>query len=570
MWPVNAIVKVFHEDTPSLRTQSARITCARNELEPLQVAIRSLRALSGVSVHISAPIGPGGAKLSKWEVGVVGYVPIDHPSDYSSSTSPAYYRKTASGPGGSDGWAGMWPDPLLPAASFDMAANQTQPVWVTFRVPKDARAGDYKGALQLRQGSKTLVTLPFSVHVWDFALPEKINLKAVFDTRQGDSMWQLPGKTSEETRTAFWRFMADHRLSPDRIQPEPNITYRDGKVVADFDAYDTAAKIYFDEMKFPHSYTPGAFYLFGWANLPDVRFGENPYEGIYPYAGADRRHLRPEFKRAYQACLKAYWDHMKAMGWADRITLYLSDEPFSTEKPIIDQMKAICEMIREVDPSIPIYSSTWSHQPEWDGYLNVWGFGHYGLVPVSTMKKVQADGATMWWTTDGMMCTDTPYCAIERLLPHYCFKYGAKAYEFWGVDWLTYDPYQFGWHAFISQSTGPDSPAQWVRYPNGDGFLAYPPGPLKLDRAVPSIRLEQAREGEEDYEYLYALKDLVQRGKTASKDVSAGEQALALANGLVDSPCDIGRYSSHILPDPDRVFSVKVAVARAIERLSRK
>ncbi len=104
------------------------------------------------------------------------------------------------------------------------------------------------------------------------------------------------------------------------------------------------------------------------------------------------------------------------------------------------------------------------------------------------------------------MCTDTPYCAVERLLPHYCFKYGAEAYEFWGVAWHTYDPYRFGWHAFIYQSSEPGE-SYWVRYPNGDGFLLYPGQPIGHAGPVSSIRLEQAREGVEDYEYLLPLEE---------------------------------------------------------------
>jgi len=55
------------------------------------------------------------------------------------------------------------------------------------------------------------------------------------------------------------------------------------------------------------------------------------------------------------------------------------------------------------------------------------------------------------------------------------------------------------------------------------------PGPLKLDHAVSSVRLEQAREGEEDYEYLHLLRQLVDRGKAAGRSVSTGEKALAAA-----------------------------------------
>ena len=77
-------------------------------------------------------------------------------------------------------------------------------------------------------------------------------------------------------------------------------------------------------------------------------------------------------------------------------------------------MKALCGMIHEVDPAIPIYSSTWHHQPEWDGCVTVWGFGHFGVVPVEKQRQIRRDGATLWWTTYGQMCIDTS--RAERIL----------------------------------------------------------------------------------------------------------------------------------------------------------
>jgi hypothetical protein len=164
------------------------------------------------------------------------------------------------------------------------------------------------------------------------------------------------------------------------------------------------------------------------------------------------------------------------------------------------------------------------------------------------------------------MCTDTPYCAVERLLPHYCFKYGVEAYEFWGVAWTTYDPHRFGWHAFIHQTDQPGK-SYWVRYPNGDGFLTYPGHPVGYDGPLSTIRLEQARDGAEDYEYLYLLRQLMVKAKAAGKNTTAAEQALARADRLVTIPNAGGCYSSKILPDPEEVYLLREQVAAAIEGL---
>ncbi|NOX56853.1 MAG: DUF4091 domain-containing protein [Planctomycetes bacterium] len=565
IWPVNSIVKVFRDDLPPEPIPPAHIEVARNESEPLQLAVRSVRAIESITVEVKPPEDGAGHRLDQLEVAVVGYVPIDHPTSYYRSESPEWHRKFPTQPGRCDGWAGWWPDPLLPKRTFSLKPNQTQPLWITVHVPEDAAAGDYVGMIRLKAKGATLAFLPFVVHVWDFALPRKTDLPAIYDVRFGPR-WRTTDETLEELYRKMWRFMAKYRLSPDRVWPSPKFDYKDGKASADFTEFDKAASYYFDELNLPHSYTPHLFYCFGWGHPPRKLFGEAPYEGQYPYEEADRSRLRPEYKRAYQACLKLFWDHVKERGWADRFVLYISDEPYYRLPHIRQQMKALCDMIHEVDPTIPIYSSTWHHRPEWDGYLDVWGIGHDGRVSVETMQKLRAAGDRLWFTTDGQMCTDTPYCAVERLLPHYCFHYGVDAYEFWGVSWLTYDPYRFGWHAYIPQSGRPGE-RFWVRYPNGDGFLCYPGAPIGWDGPVPSIRLAQAREGVEDYEYLHLLRTLIQKARAAEQDVSQAEAALKQANRLVSIPNAGGRYSTRILPDPDAVFRVRHAVAVAIEKL---
>jgi hypothetical protein len=105
-----------------------------------------------------------------------------------------------------------------------------------------------------------------------------------------------------------------------------------------------------------------------------------------------------------------------------------------------------------------------------------------------------------------------------------------------------------------------------VRYPNGDGYLAYPGAPIGHDGPVSSIRLEQAREGAEDYEYLRLLRRLVSKAP-AGKARQAGQAALARAAKLVSIPNAGGRYSTKILPDPNAVFRARRAVAEAIEGL---
>jgi hypothetical protein len=65
------------------------------------------------------------------------------------------------------------------------------------------------------------------------------------------------------------------------------------------------------------------------------------------------------------------------------------------------------------------------------------------------------------------------------------------------------------------------------------------------------------------------LRNLVARAKSAGKDTTQAEQALARADRLVSIPNAGGRYSSKILLDPNEVYAVREQVAAAIEALKR-
>lgn len=563
VWPINPVVKVFREDNPPAKLPtSAELALARNEAEPLQLAIRSSRAWQGVQCEVDPPAGPEGAHLAAPSVARVGYVPVDYPTNYYQSTTPVWHRKTPSQAPRCDGWTGWWPDPLLPGTTFDLEPGKTQPLWFTFQATPDTKPGRYRTTVRLRQAGRVLAELPVELTVQPFTLPPDSSFAAIYDLRLG-RQWLEPGQAAAPVRRSVMELMKSHRLCPDQPEAEP-VFRRDGdKIVADFTAYDRDAAEYFDVLRFPRAYMPRFFYLFGWGHPPKVILGERPYAGEFPYENADRSQLRSEYQRAYQECLRLYWDHVKAKGWADRLVLYISDEPHFTHESIRRQMVALCEMIHAVDPAIPVYSSTWRHCPDWNRSLDVWGVGHYGCFEVAEMERRKAEGSRIWFTTDGQMCTDTPYCAVERLLPHYSFQYGADAYEFWGVGWLTYDPYRYGWHSFIHQSSEPGREF-YVRYPNGDGFLLYPGKPAGVDGPVSSIRFEQAREGVEDYEYLQLLSRLLKSSPADHPARKRAEQALASAANLVTIPNAGGRYSTQILPDPDAVLRLRADLAAAI------
>ena len=565
VWQEDPVVKVFMDDLPKNLQNEVTISAARNDVEPLQLVARSPQDHKQLEIKVKPPASADGNKLNDIGIGVVGYVPINFPSNYygaKDDPNPWRVKYIARRTSGSDGWAGMWPDPIMPYKTFDLKANTTQPIWIEIKVPQDAKPGDYTGAVQLLNSGTVVKEIPFKVHVWDFILPDKPDMTALYDVRS---------QISDKEKQGIWKLLADHRLAPDRITPEPTWEKVDGKVVYDFTEYDKAAALFFDSLKFSYAYSPG-FYLFGWGNPPQIKFGEAPYPGDYPYTNADRSKLRPEFRKVFQSAIRSYWNHMKEKGWDDNILIYISDEPH-TEPEITLQMRALCNMIHEVDPKIPVYVSSWWYRPEYSGYIDVWGVSNHGStwgrpVPISDFTNIRKDGARVWFTTDGKLCTDTPYLGFERMTPHYAFKFGAEAYEFWGCNWYTFNPFDYGWHNHIRQSSSPGR-VSWTRYPNGDGYIIYPGHFIGLDSYVPTIRLKLAREGVEDYEFLHYLSTLIDKGKKRGADVAKAEKALQDAKDIVLFPTAEGRFSTEYLPDPYAIMRVRAGVAEAIEELTK-
>jgi len=550
VWEVNPLVKVFPDTPPQAQAGAVSVELARNEYQAFQLA---LRIAAGTTTHlgisVSALESQGGGELPPVKVERVGYVPVDHPSAYYSSEAPEWRRKAPQGAGATDGWAGWWPDPLAPGSSLDLSPGQTQPVWFTVHAPKPAAPGQYRAEVTLSVGGGNSLKIPLTVQVLPFTLPDQGRLRVIFDFRFGPGGGFGGGADSMEDYRKWLRFIAEHRLGIDGIHPPPTFNYHEGKVTMEAAEFDEMARFCFDELGMNVAYTPQFFYMFGWAYPPKKLFGLDP--------------LTPEWAAALQQAYRLFTEHVRQKGWHDKFVYYVSDEPHFQHDFVVEQMKKLCALVHEVDRTIPIYSSTWRHCAAWDESLDLWGIGQYGSFPVQEMERLQRAGKQMWFTCDGQMATDTPFLATERLLPYYCFKYGVRGFEFWGLAWWTYNPWHVGWHQFIRQSDeGKDY--YWVRYPNGDGFLTYPGKPVGLDGPASTIRLEQIRQGLEDYEALALLAELAAKAKQAGRPAPAAERALAMARDLVTIPNAGGLRSTEILPNPDRIPAIRKAVNAAL------
>ncbi|MGQ9789417.1 MAG: glycoside hydrolase domain-containing protein [Armatimonadota bacterium] len=544
VWQVNPLVKVFPDDPPRPMAKEIVFEAARNEWEPVQLALWSQQPLNAVRVEVTPLKHQSGAVLSAPIIYRVMTVPIDVPTNYYVSRLPQYCRHVPRGAPSCDGWAGEWPDPLRQGDTFALTERRTQALWIEWHIPDHVPAGEYHGSIRIR--GKTVIEIPIRATVWDFTLPRKSHLRIVYDLRSGPG-WDVTGGENSTVLKQWYRLMAEHRVNPDTVIPAPDFRYEYGRVVMDVSRFEPMARYAFDELGFNHCYTPWIFYALGWAYPLSPKFGLQP--------------RTPEYEKALREAYAQLVDYFTRNGWRDRLVYYLSDEPHLGNPQVVEDLRYFIGVVKPVAPDVPIFSSTWGHSPSLDGYLTMWGSGQFGVFPVQRMRERRSAGDRLLFTTDGQQALDTPYLATERLLPLYCFVYDVEGYEFWGFSWWTNNPWRMGWHQYILQSDqGQDF--YWIRYPNGDGYLAYPADGGVAP--VPSIRLKAVREGAEDYEYYLLWKQAVERAQQLGMDVSSAQALRQQMESLVPIPNAGGLRSTQILPDPETIYQLRRGIARQI------
>lgn len=550
------IVKVFQDTIPK-DEKSVDVFMSRNEVETMQLAVRSSRKNIGeVRFEVSAPVNASGASLPAPELGVGGYVRVDSESRYYNFGQKAIHEMCV--PSGV--LPVMYPDPIFTGNALWMKPRQTATAHIRFRTPATAAPGDYRGVVTFKEDGRTIREVPYTVHVWRQVLPESSSSTAIFDNRFGAGREH---KNYKEIDAA--RFLAKNRLSMDEIPAKPVFRLVDGKVTADFTEFDKVAHIWFDEWKIPLAYLPLFRECFGWAHFPKPFLGVRPYPGQSPYTGWDRGVFTDEYKRVCQDALKLMMTHLREKGWEDRFLLYISDEPFARQPEIVRQMQGLCDMMHEAWPTIKIYSSTWYFVPGFLGKLDVWGIGVQGQVTLEELEKIKAAGGKLLITTDGQQILDTPYCAVERLLPLYAWHYGALGYEFWGADWYMMNPFEWGIHKTHFHKESATMQPYRLRYPNGDGYVFYPEGLVKPGSTgiLPSVRSEALRDGMEDVEVVKMLE------KVSDKQDAATQALLDEARSYLGFPNAGGRMSLQLLPNPWAFSELRVKIGQRLSELTK-
>ncbi len=463
-WVENSMTRVFQDDIPPEKpVHGVWLDLARNERESFQICLRAgKKKLERVRVTVS-PLANGARALPPLEWSRVGYVWVEQPSGH-----PLSPRKAGA-------W---WPDVLLPAREFDIEAGEVQPLWFTVYAPADAAAGEYRGSIAISAEGIKDIAVPVLVRVHKAAIPVAGKLKTAFALMD----WHLNkvyGSVSPRLRRRYTDFLLQHRLNPDDISRTtlPDLA----------------------ELEYANGRGLNAFNILNVVPEPANKQGWVCFAEVEDYT--------PEFRKRFFERLDAFVPELEKRGLLDKAYVYGFDERGPEYIPII---KDFFGEIKKRYPRVHTLSTCWPPKGTDPLSLNIdW------YVPLSSSydprlaAEVREKGGEMWW----YVCCGPGYPfanwmlefpLIEaRLIWWQAFQNDVEGFLYWGLNI---------WERKNNEKPIPDSAGPRLDWSltsgphgefHGDGVLMLPGehGPLS------TIRLENIRDGIEDYELLRLLRE---------------------------------------------------------------
>ncbi len=523
---------------PQPLTDRADISLARNEYESFQLVILPFgKDLKQLTLEVSDLRDKTGAVISgnNVEVSLVGYNKIDWQADYAAK------RK---------GWH---PDPLLPVISaIDIDGKDVcRPFWITVYAPPGTKSGHYKGTITVKARGMKSITAEINCRVWDFNLPAESHLK----THSWDEIEYYRDFYNKKEFPVEWYMKFCNMLLKHRFNPgSAGVNYIS-------QTPDSSGKYDFSKVEKVLSYC---------IDRGITRFSIlQMKKGLY---------TSEEDEKVYKF-IEAYDHFLKDKGWLDKALVELWDEPTDLEWSFIRER---AERLKKIDPDLRLQLFAeggpydfWEKSTDKYGLnrlINIWA-------PVNIVEspETQAKGGEIWTYFCTLARESAPNFYIDcpaiyqRSIAWYCWMYGVDGFEHWSSNYF--------WR---NVRAGKPMDQKWPNVPwdsrtyyyfNGEGQLLYP-GPDGTPYS--SIRLENFRDGMEDYEYLFMLRELLDNYKGNMTDAALDKYRQLLNPEeylLYKYPRKIKVTLENTLryPDqPERILDTREKIARAIEELQKK
>jgi hypothetical protein len=485
----------------SKKVKKINVAGAGNEHVPFQVVItvpvpagRKPKAPGGFFITVSNLTSRAGKTISKEQIKFY----LEHYIMLTGVSSPM-------------GATGYWPDALAPIKEpFNMAAQyavvQNRPLWVDLSIPPSTPGGIYTGAITVTQDGKPIDTLNLEVEVYRFSLPEKTHLITYMNVSKGSlaSFYHKPASSEEMDKLTqtYYEFLYDHRMEPwfnDQLQPE--VTVNGDNV-----------EVKFNDARYQH-------YM---EKLKTNRVLLNTFPSSLRRQITEE-HFSAGFNKKVKSYLSQVESYFKKNGWKEHLVFNSPiDEPNTKED--YEETRQWATLVQEAAPGVPFLAteSPVTDDPAWGtltGKVNNFSIHGNALNNPEVKKAIieeQAKGGEMTWYISCDQAYPQPNYFIDApaldlvMVPWITARYHMEGILYWATNFWSQTPNPWlNANTFISGFECSDG---YIL--NGEGSLLYPgdftktyTGQPNVDGPISSIRFELLREGIEDYDYLWMLKD---------------------------------------------------------------
>jgi hypothetical protein len=518
----SSMTKVLWQDVPFSGELfgKAEVALAGDEEESVQLAVVTLRDVQNLRAELTweSPDCP-----LTGELGWMGHV----------KTGKASYATS---------YQGWWPDPILTfLPEVDVPAERTEALWLTIRAPRGTAAGSYRGSIKLSCADGTNYTVPLAVRVRPFDLPAKRHLPLAMSwgemTRQ---VYGLPDGKAKAYNEAV-------------ANGTPLAKIDDPKVRRVVEIRSSTA-----EFLLRKRVEPDMIYRGSPPNLDEVerwiKLGMTRFNVVHLSGNMERN----------RKILEGIMPEIQRRGLMKYAYVYGYDE---AKPSLFPKIKEVFGDVKKRWPDLQIMTTAYDHSFGLDTGLkdvvDIW----VPLTPkyianLDRLPEARAAGMQVWWYT---CCGPRhPYCnwfieypAIEGrlLMGEQAFFSGTEGYLYYQLSRWVHRVYQDPITKPIVKGPLTDwDPRSFNDY-HGDGSV-FCPGP---DGPLSTARLENIRDGLEDYEYLWMLRRalvLVEAGKAANPAETwprAARQALKPPQDLPDFMTKYDRDPQLLLARRDRV-----------------
>lgn len=514
------------------------IEAIRNEQVSAQIAVASTEDISNLTVKKNSDFTSNDDTIIKADninVRFVKFLPVEK-----SHIGAKYKEVNTEGVSG-DRNPDVVGDPLIEAEKIDVPKLRTQPIWFTFRIPKNAAPGTYNGFLEVQTDQYDTIRLNVSLHVLDFSIPDPdnfvfdldiwLNPYAVADFHNiepwSDEHWELlkpyvkdlSSRGQENITTIIveqpWKIpWLNGKFRSQTESPYHSmikwIHHPDGSWSFDYSIFDEYVQFALDQGSGPRitAYSMLAFRGEERITYMDIEKNKLVEENIDV--------MSDRYERIWSLFLNNLQSHLKEKGWLDHFYLAFDERP---EKLMNRVHSIITKSAPEFEEKIYLSGG------EDDEKNAQWNVSYEILFEPGILEAITRRSKKGLPVRFGQTCCSGPHPNRFTFNP---------AVELQMIAWLVMD-YNFTGYVDWAYNSWPkdifNNPV--FIYPQGDEYFVYP----GHDGLISSIRWELLLEGIEDFELAQVLR---KKGQLNERNY---QNAISLAtrnkNGEKKSPIDL-------------------------------